>query len=75
MRKVSLSLVIHSITYSSAQRVPIHWSARDYSKINGDKHIILYFDSVCRVWLCDHHLYDTYQARRNRRWSFDTFVC
>jgi hypothetical protein len=75
MRKVSLSLVIHSVTSSSAQRVLTHWSARDYSKINGDKHIILYFDSVCKVWLCDCRLYDTYQARRNHRWSSDTFVC
>lgn len=55
MRNVSLSLVVHSVTSSSAQRVLIHWSARDYSKKNGDKLIILYFDLVCRVWLCDCH--------------------
>lgn len=75
MRNASLSLVIRLITFISVQRVQIHLSAHDCLKINGDKHITLYFDLVGKPLLSEYHLYNMYQAHRNRRWSSGTFVC
>jgi hypothetical protein len=75
MRNASLSLVIRLIMPISVQPVQIHLSAPDCLRINGDKHITLYFDLVGKPSLNEYHLYNMYQAHRNRRWSSDTFVC
>ena len=74
MRNASLSLVIRLITTISVQPVQNHLSAPDCLKINGDKHITLYFDLVGKPSLSEYR-YNMYQAHRNRRWSSDTFVC
>ena len=56
MRNASLPLVIRLITYISVRHVPIRLYARDCLKINGDKHITLYFDLVGKLLLSQHHL-------------------